>query len=262
MIDNVSWIYFIVVIDLVVCLVDDVQVGVFILIGFDVEIGVGIVVGFYCSIYGLIWIGCDNCFVGYVVIGGELQDKKFVGECIELVIGDCNVFCEFVMFNRGIGGGGGIIIIGNDNWMLVYMYVVYDCYVGNFCVFFNNIILVGYVIVGDYVIISGFVGVYQFCCIGVYVFFGMGVLINGDVLLFIMVGIDLLGCLCGINSEGLKCRGFDVECILVIKCVYCMLYVVGLLLVEVKVQLIEQVCDSDDVKVMLDFIEYVERFLL
>lgn len=191
--DNVFLIYFIVVVDLLVWLVFDVCIGVFSLIGVDVEIGVGIEVGLYCFIYGLIWIGCNNCFIGYVVIGGELQDKKYMGECIELVIGDDNVICEFVIINCGIVGGGGIIMVGNDNWMLVYIYVVYDCYVGDYCVFFNNIMLVGYVIVGDYVIISGFVGVYQFCWIGVYVFLGMGVLINGDVLLFMMVGSDLLG---------------------------------------------------------------------
>ena len=119
----------------------------------------------------------DNRFVGHAAIGGEPQDKKFGGERTELVIGDRNVFREFVTLNRGTGGGGGITTIGNDNWMLAYTHVAHDCHVGNFCVFSNNTTLAGHVTVGDYVIISGFAGAHQFCRIGAHAFLGMGALI-------------------------------------------------------------------------------------
>ena len=207
MTDNTPRIHPTAVIDPAARLADDVQVGAFTLIGADVEIGAGTVVGPHCSIHGPTRIGRDNRFIGHAAIGGEPQDKKFAGERTELVIGDRNVFREFV-------------------------------------------------------IISGFAGAHQFCRIGAHAFLGMGALTNGDVPPFTMVGTDSLGRPRGINSEGLKRRGFDAERISAIKRAYRTLYVAGLPLAEAKVQLTEQARDSDDVKAMLDFIEHAERPLL
>ncbi|MFI8717955.1 acyl-ACP--UDP-N-acetylglucosamine O-acyltransferase [Stenotrophomonas sp. NPDC077464] len=240
----------------------DVRVGAFCLIGADVEIGEGTEVGPHCSIHGPTRIGRNNRFIGHVAVGGEPQDKKYAGERTELVIGDDNVFREFVTLNRGTGGGGGITTIGNGNWMLAYTHVAHDCHVGNHCVFSNNTTLAGHVSVGDYVIISGFAGAHQFCRIGAHAFLGMGALTNGDVPPFTMVGSDSLGRPRGINSEGLKRRGFDAERIASIKRAYRTLYVAGLPLAEAKVQLAEQAAHSADVKDMLDFIEHAERPLL
>ncbi|MDF2819181.1 MAG: UDP-N-acetylglucosamine acyltransferase [Stenotrophomonas rhizophila] len=240
----------------------DVRIGAFCLIGADVEIGEGTEVGPHCSIHGPTRIGRNNRFIGHVAVGGEPQDKKYAGERTELVIGDDNVFREFVTLNRGTGGGGGVTTIGNGNWMLAYTHVAHDCHVGNQCVFSNNTTLAGHVTVGDYVIISGFAGAHQFCRIGAHAFLGMGALTNGDVPPFTMVGSDSLGRPRGINSEGLKRRGFDAERIASIKRAYRTLYVAGLPLAEAKVQLAEQATHSADVKDMLDFIEHAERPLL
>jgi len=240
----------------------DVRIGAFCLIGADVEIGEGTEVGPHCSIHGPTRIGRNNRFIGHVAVGGEPQDKKYAGERTELVIGDDNVFREFVTLNRGTGGGGGVTTIGNGNWMLAYTHLAHDCHVGNHCVFSNNTTLAGHVTVGDYVIISGFAGAHQFCRIGAHAFLGMGALTNGDVPPFTMVGSDSLGRPRGINSEGLKRRGFDAERIASIKRAYRTLYVAGLPLAEAKVQLAEQATHSADVKDMLDFIEHAERPLL
>ena len=140
-----------------------VRVGAFTLIGADVEIGEGTEVGPHCSIHGPTRIGRANRFIGHVAVGGEPQDKKFAGERTELVIGDRNVFREFVTLNRGTGGGGGVTRIGDDNWLLAYSHVAHDCIVGNHCIFSNNTTLAGHVTVGDWVIISGFAGAHQFC---------------------------------------------------------------------------------------------------
>jgi UDP-N-acetylglucosamine acyltransferase len=240
----------------------DVRIGAFCLIGADVEIGEGTEVGPHCSVHGPTRIGRNNRFIGHVAVGGEPQDKKYAGERTELVIGDDNVFREFVTLNRGTGGGGGVTTIGNGNWMLAYTHIAHDCHVGNHCVFSNNTTLAGHVTVGDYVIISGFAGAHQFCRIGAHAFLGMGALTNGDVPPFTMVGSDSLGRPRGINSEGLKRRGFDAERIASIKRAYRTLYVAGLPLAEAKVQLAEQATHSADVKDMLDFIEHAERPLL
>ncbi|MFA0922899.1 acyl-ACP--UDP-N-acetylglucosamine O-acyltransferase [Xanthomonas fragariae] len=243
-------------------LANDVRVGAFSLIGADVEIGAGTEVGPHCSLHGPTRIGRNNRFIGHAAVGGEPQDKKYAGERTELVIGDGNVIREFVTINRGTGGGGGVTVVGNDNWMLAYTHVAHDCHVGNHCVFSNNTTLAGHVAVGDYVIISGFAGAHQFCRIGAHAFLGMGALINGDVPPFTMVGSESLGRPRGINSEGLKRRGFDAERITAIKRAYRTLYVAGLPLSEAKLQLAEQAKSSEDVRSLLEFIEAAERPLL
>lgn len=250
------------VIDPSAVLAADVRVGAFTLIGAEVEIGAGTVVGPHCSIHGPTRIGRDNHFIGHAAIGGEPQDKKFGGERTELVIGDRNVIREFVTINRGTGGGGGITTVGNDNWLLAYVHVAHDCHVGNHCVFSNNTTLAGHVTVGNWVIISGFAGAHQFCRIGDHAFLGMGALVGGDVPPFTMVGTDTHGRPRGINSEGLKRRGFEPERIAAIKRAYRTLYVAGLPLAEAKQQLAEQARDNADVKDLLDFIEHTDRPLL
>ena len=260
--DNAPLIHPTAVIDPSATLAADVRVGAFCLIGADVEIGAGTEIGPHCSIHGPTRIGRNNRFIGHAAIGGEPQDKKYKGERTELVIGDDNVIREFVTINRGTVGGGGVTTVGNDNWMLAYTHVAHDCHVGDHCVFSNNTTLAGHVTVGDYVIISGFAGAHQFCRIGAHAFLGMGALTNGDVPPFTMVGSDSLGRPRGINSEGLKRRGFDAERIASIKRAYRTLYVAGLPLAEAKVQLAEQATHSADVKDLLDFIESAERPLL
>lgn len=240
----------------------DVRVGAFTSIGADVEIGDGSVIGPHCSITGPTRIGRDNNIVGHAAIGGDPQDKKFKGERTELVIGDRNTIREFVTINRGTGDGGGITRIGDDNWLLAYTHVAHDCNVGNFCVFSNNSTLAGHVQIGDWVIMSGFAGVHQFCRVGAHAFLGMGVLVSGDVPPYTMVATEAQGRPRGINSEGLKRRGFDADRISAIKRAYRTLYVAGLPLAEAKQQLTEQARDSVDVRALLDFIESGERPLL
>lgn len=241
---------------------DGVQIGAFSLIGAEVDIGDGTIIGPHCSVTGPTRIGRDNHFVGHVAVGGPPQDKKFAGERTELVIGDRNTFREFVTLNRGTVTGTGVTRIGNDNWLLAYTHVAHDCEIGNHCVFSNNSTLAGHVQVGDWVIMSGFSGAHQFCRIGAHAFLGMGVLIGGDVAPFTMVAGDANGRPRGINSEGLKRRGFDPERISAIKRAYRTLYVAGLPLAEAKAQLAEQARDSDDVRALLDFIDSGERPLL
>ena len=240
----------------------DVRVGAFTSIGADVEIVDGSVIGPHCSITGPTRIGRDNHIVGHAAIGGDPQDKKFKGERTELVIGDRNTIREFVTINRGTGDGGGITRIGDDNWLLAYTHVAHDCNVGNFCVFSNNSTLAGHVQIGDWVIMSGFAGVHQFCRVGAHAFLGMGVLVSGDVPPYTMVATEAQGRPRGINSEGLKRRGFDADRISAIKRAYRTLYVAGLPLAEAKQQLAEQARDSADVRALLDFIESGERPLL
>ena len=241
---------------------DDVVVGPFCYIGNDVEVGDGTTFGAHCSVTGPTRIGRRNRFVGHCAVGGEPQDKKFAGERVELVIGDDNTFREFVTLNRGTGSGGGVTRLGDRNWLLAYVHVAHDCVVGNDCVFSNNATLAGHVTVGDHVILSGFAGVHQFCRIGAHAFVGMGAFVNGDVPPFVMVAQEDYGRPRGINAEGLKRRGFGATRIAAIKRAYRALYVAGGSLEDARSKLAEIAGDSEDVRLLLDFVDSGERPLL
>ncbi len=240
----------------------DVEIGAFSLVGPDVSIGDGTHIGPHCSISGPARIGRDNRIHGFAAIGGDPQDKKFAGGRTELVIGDGNTIREFVTINRGTENGGGTTRIGDDNWLLAYVHIAHDCIVGSHCVFSNNATLAGHVEIGDHAILSGFVGVHQFCRIGAHAFIGMGALVNGDVPPFVLVAQEGYGRPRGINSEGLKRRGFDSERIAAVKRAYRALYVSGANLEDARSQLSELARDSNDVRALLDFIDSGERPLL
>ncbi|NOT86831.1 MAG: acyl-ACP--UDP-N-acetylglucosamine O-acyltransferase [Lysobacter sp.] len=240
----------------------NVEIGPFTVIGPGVEIGDNTRIGPHCSLHGPTTIGRDNRIHGHAAIGGDPQDKKFAGERTALAIGDGNTIREFVTINRGTGSGGGITRIGNHNWFLAYTHVAHDCRVGDHCVFSNNATLAGHVEVGDHVILSGFTGVHQFCRIGAHAFIGMGAFVNGDVPPYLMVAQEDYGRPRGINSEGLKRRGFDSERVAAIKRAYRALYMSGANLVDAKQQLAALAESSDDVRAFLDFIERGERPLL
>jgi UDP-N-acetylglucosamine acyltransferase len=239
-----------------------VEIGPFTMIGPDVEIGDGTRIGPHCSIHGPTRIGRDNRIHGHAAIGGDPQDKKFGGERTTLEIGDGNVIREFVTLHRGTGNGGGVTRIGHRNWLLAYVHVAHDCRVGDDCVFSNNATLAGHVEVGNQVILSGFAGVHQFCRIGDHAFIGMGAFVNGDVPPFLMVAQQDYGRPRGINSEGLKRRGFDAERVAAIKRAYRTLYMSGANLAEARQQLAAQAELSEDVRAFLAFIEQGERPLL
>jgi UDP-N-acetylglucosamine acyltransferase len=240
----------------------NVHVGAFVVIGPDVEIGDGTRIDAHCVVTGPTRIGRDNHFHPHAAIGGDPQDKKFAGERTELVIGDRNSVREFTTINRGTGDGGGVTRIGNDNWILAYGHIAHDCRVGNHCVFSNNATLAGHVEVGDYVILSGFAGIHQFCRIGSHAFIGMGALVNGDVPPFLMVAAEGYSRPRGINSEGLKRRGFDAPRIAAIKRAYRALYMAGAPMAAAREQLAPVAAESEDVRLMLEFIERSERGLL
>lgn len=240
---------------------DNVSIGAYTVIGPDVEIGAGTVVGPHVVIEGPTRIGRDNRISQFASLGGAPQDKKFQGERTELVIGDRNLIREFVTVNRGTGDGGGITRIGNDNWLLAYVHVAHDCQVGNHVVFSNYSALAGHAEIGDWVIVSGYAGVHQFCKVGAHAFIGMGCLVGSDVPPFVMMANETRGRPRGINSEGLKRRGFDSTRISAIKRAYRTLYMAGLSLSEAREQLATQAQDSEDVRAMLEFLERSERSL-
>jgi UDP-N-acetylglucosamine acyltransferase len=239
----------------------NVSIGAYSVIGADVEIGDGTFIGPHVVIEGPTKIGRENRIAQFTSLGGDPQDKKFAGERTELVIGDRNLIREFASINRGTGDGGGVTRIGNDNWLLAYVHIAHDCQVGNNIVFSNYSALAGHVEVGDWTILSGYSGIHQFCKVGAHAFIGMGCLVGSDVPPFVMMANEQHGRPRGINSEGLKRRGFDAPRISAIKRAYRTLYMAGLSLPEARELLTKQAGESDDVRAMLDFLDRSNRAL-
>jgi len=236
----------------------DVDIGAYSVIAADVEIGDGSVLGPHVVVNGPTRIGRGNHIHAFAAIGGDPQDKKFEGERSELVIGDRNRIREFVTINRGTGQGGGATRIGDDNWIMAYVHIAHDCQVGNHTVFSNNATLAGHVVIGDHVILSGFSGVHQFCRIGEHAFIGMGCLVNGDVPPFVIMANEY-GRPRGINTEGLKRRGFSPERIAGIRRAYKVLYMSGLQLSEAREELARIAAEAPDVATMIEFLERAQR---
>jgi len=239
---------------------EDVTIGPFAVIGDDVEIGRGSRVDAHAVINGPSVIGADNHIYSFASIGGDPQDKKYKGERTRLVIGDRNTIREGCTLNRGTVQENGVTTIGDDNWIMAYAHIAHDCTIGNHTIFSNNATLAGHVEIGDHVILSGFSGVHQFCRIGAHAFVGMGCLVNGDVPPFVILAADY-GRPRGINTEGLKRRGFSPERITTIRRAYKTLYMSGLQLAEAREQL-AQGSGSEDIAAILRFLERSERPLM
>jgi UDP-N-acetylglucosamine acyltransferase len=197
----------------------------------------------------------------FASVGGHPLDMMLGGVHTVVVIGDVNLIRYFVTINRGTGEGGGFTRLGNDNWVLAYVHIAHDCQIGNNVVFSNYSALAGHVEIGDWTILSGYSGVHQFCKVGAHAFIGMGCLVGHDVPPFVTMANEQQGRPRGINSEGLKRRGFDAPRIAAIKRAYRTLYMAGLSLPEAREQLATQARESDDVRAMLDFIDRSERSL-
>lgn len=249
------------IIDPSAILADGAEIGPFCVIGAGVEIGEGTVVGAHCVIEGPTTIGRHNRIHPHSVIGGEPQDKKYAGEPTRLEIGDHNTIREFATINRGTTQDGGLTRIGNHNWIMAYVHIAHDCVVGDRTIFANAASLAGHVRVDDWVILGGFTLVHQFCQIGAHAFTSMGSIVNRDVPPYVMVAGNFAEPK-GINSEGLKRRGYDTDRIMSIRRAYKTLYKAGLPLAEARDQLESAAHAAPDVRLMLEFIDRSERSLI
>ncbi|WP_440223752.1 acyl-ACP--UDP-N-acetylglucosamine O-acyltransferase [Dokdonella sp. MW10] len=239
----------------------NVSIGAYSVIGADVEIGDGTTIGPHVVIEGPTKIGRDNRIWQFASIGAAPQDKKFHGEKSRLEIGDRNVIREFVTFNRGTDDDASLTKIGDDNWLMAYVHIAHDCIVGNHVIFSNAASLAGHVVVDDWVILGGFSLVHQFCQVGAHAFTAMGAIINRDVPPYVTVAGSFAEPK-GINSEGLRRRGYSSDRIMAIKRAYRTLYMSGLPLAEARGELARAAEGAPDVRLMLDFIERSQRSLV
>ena len=106
---------------------------------------------------------------------------------------------------------------------MAYCHIAHDCIVGNHCIFSNNSTLAGHITVGDYVVLAGMSAIQQFCTIGSHAFVTGGSLVRKDVPPYVKAGREPLSYV-GINSIGLRRRGFTTDKIREIQNIYRFLY--------------------------------------
>lgn len=240
---------------------DDVEIGAYSIIGPDVSIGPGTWIGPHVVITGHTRIGVNNRLFQFSSIGEQPQDKKFAGEVTELVIGDNNTIREFCTINVGTVQGGGVTRIGNNNWIMAYVHIAHDCLIGNDIIMANNSTLGGHCTVGDHAILSGFSLVHQFCEIGQHSFISFASHVNQSIPPYVTVAGEKAKAK-GVNTEGLRRRGFTPEQVQNVRRAYRTLYRSGLSLEDAKASLEEMAQTGPEIQPLVDFLKHVERSII
>lgn len=239
---------------------DNVVIEPFVTIHKNVEIGEGTWIGPNVTIMDGARIG-KNCriFPG-AVISGIPQDLKFDGEETIVEIGDNTTIRECVTINRGTKDRWKTSI-GKNCLIMAYCHVAHDCIVGDNCVFSNNTTLAGHITVGDYVVLAGMVAIHQFCNVGSHAFVTGGSLVRKDVPPYVKAAREPLSYV-GINSVGLRRRGYSSDDINEIQDIYRTIFVKDFN-VSVALDIIEAEKQPTEIRdEILDFIRNSNRGIM
>lgn len=239
----------------------NVKIGPWTYISGNVVIGDNCDISSHVVINGPTRIGNGNRIFQFASIGEDCQDLKYAGEPTELIIGDNNVFRECCTIHRGTIQDKSLTKIGSNNLFMSYTHVAHDCIVGDHCILANNASIAGHVHVGDHAILGGMSGVHQFCHIGEHSFIAANALVLKDVPPYVMASGQPAKPF-GLNSEGLKRRGFDKNVILNIKRAYKEVYRKGLSIEEALISIDLLADGMSQVKTFANFIENSSRGII
>lgn len=239
----------------------NVSVGPWSMIGPDVIIGDGTVIGPHVIVKGPTTIGKNNRVFQFCSIGEDCQDKKYNGEPTRLEIGDNNTFRESCTVHRGTIQDNSLTKIGSNNLFMVNVHIAHDVIVGDNCILANDTNVAGHVLIGDYVILGGASQVHQFCKIGAHAMCGTGSIVLQDVPAYVMANGNSAAPH-GINSEGLKRRGFDKDVIRALRNAYKTVYRQSLTLEEALAVLEPQAQQMPAVQVLVDSLKSASRGII
>ena len=239
----------------------NVEVGPYSIIGEHVEVGEGTRIGAHVVIDGHARIGRNNTIWHSASIGAPPQDKKYASEPTRVEIGDGNTIREFCTINRGTAQDVGVTRLGNDNWLMAYVHLAHDCQVGSKTIFANACQLAGHITVGDWAILGGSTLVHQFVQIGAHAFTSAGSYLSLDLPPYVTAAGNMAKPY-GLNTNGLKRRGFSPETIAALKRAYRTLYRKGLGLEEARRELAAQAKECPEVQPLVDFLERSKRGII
>jgi UDP-N-acetylglucosamine acyltransferase len=191
---------------------ENVSIGAYSLVGANVSIGEGTIVHSHVLIDGHTEIGEKNQFFPFSSIGSPPQDLTYKGEPTRTVIGNNNVFREYVSVHRGTKKENEITQVGNNCMLMAYVHLGHDVVLGSNCIIANTVNLAGHVKVGDRVIIGGGTNISQFVKLGQGAYIGGGSGIDKDIPLFCTAYGNRVR-LKGINIIGLRRQGYTKQVI-------------------------------------------------
>jgi UDP-N-acetylglucosamine acyltransferase len=239
----------------------DARIGPYTVIGAGVRVGAGTEIGSHSVIQGPATIGRDCKVFSFASIGEIPQDLKFHGEHSELIIGNNNVFREFVTIHRGTEGGGRQTVIGSGNYFMAYAHVAHDCRIGDSVIMANASTLAGHVAVEDHSVVGAFSGIHQFCRIGKHGFIGGYSVITKDVLPYSKTVGNRAHCY-GINKVGLQRKGFTQETMSTIKHAYRLLFQSRLNTTQALEAIEKEVPQIPEVLYLVEFIKSSRRGII
>lgn len=186
------------------------------------------------------------------VIATQPQDLKFGGEVTKAIIGDGTVVREYCTINRGTIAHGETSV-GKNCLLMAYSHVAHDCILGNNVIMANSVNLAGHVEIGDHAILGGVLPVHQFVKIGAHAMIGGGFRVQQDICPFALVGGYPLKVV-GINSTGLKRRGFHPEVIRTLEMTFKLLFFSGLNTTQAIEKIEAEIPQIPEVKEILGFL--------
>lgn len=235
----------------------DVTIGPYSVIGPDVKIGDGTSVASNVLIEGCTTIGAGNTIFHGAVLGTPPQDLKYRGARTLVKIGDNNMIREYATVNTATNEGDATVI-GSGCLLMAYSHVAHDCIIGDNVILANAVNLAGHVTIHDYAILGGMVPVHQFVRIGVHSFVGGGSRVAKDVLPYVKVAGSPPK-VSGLNTVGLKRRGFEDSQLESIKAAYRLIYRSGLNVTQAIERIEIEVEPSEEIETLLDFIRGSQR---
>jgi UDP-N-acetylglucosamine acyltransferase len=240
---------------------EGVEVGPYTIIGADVHIGKNTIIGSHVVVEDHTDIG-ENCRIfQFSSLGGAPQDLKFKGEKTRLIIGNHNTIREFVTINRATSADIGVTIIGDHNLLMAYCHVAHNCKLGDHIVMANAATLAGHIHVENFAIIGGLTGIHQFTCIGAHCIIGGASAVAKDVPPYVMAAGNHAKPY-GLNTVGMKRRGFKEETIMALKEAYRLIFRSSLLLTVAIERVKNEVADTSEVRHFIDFIQKSERGII
>jgi UDP-N-acetylglucosamine acyltransferase len=236
----------------------DVVVGPFSFIGGEVEIGAGVDVAAHVTLIGKTRIGAGCRIFPHACLGGEPQDRAFTGESTSLEIGPRTQIREHVTIHLGTARGGGCTRVGDDNYIMNSAHIGHDCQIGDNTIIASFCGLGGHAQVDDHVVLGAYTGLHQHARVGESVMVAGGAKLSLDAPPFSMVAGDRAR-LVGLNTVGLRRRGFARETRSQIKRAFHLIFRSKLRLEDALARVEEEVGGVPEVERLVSFLRKTER---
>ncbi len=238
----------------------DVKIEAFAWIDKNVEIGDGTWIGPNTTIMQGARIGKDCKIFPGAVVSAIPQDLKFKGEETTAEIGDNTTLRECVTVNRGTASKGKTVV-GNNCLLMAYVHIGHDSFLGNNIIISNSTNVAGEIQIDDFAVISGDVQIHQFVHIGGHVMISGGSLVRKDVPPYVTVAHEPLSYV-GVNSVGLRRRGFSNELIAHIQDIYREIFVKEQNVTQALKNIESDINQSNERDYILDFVRNSERGII